>query len=144
MRDFIKERSLDIAVGVIFATVFAALIDVRGDVLFIGLWYYLTALGGAFVVALLANPRPFFAGGAVMAAGLSLALYVWVNGHPATRSGLLGIAHLLSLPGAAVGIVVFGIVSRRRKWRRESWLFFAGFLGFFLGFAINQIGLFMS
>ncbi|OEC59404.1 MULTISPECIES: hypothetical protein [Pseudomonadaceae] len=143
MRDFIKARSLDIAIGVIFVVVFAALIDIRGDVLFIGLWYYLAVIGGAFVSAVLANPRPFFAGGAVLAAGLSLALYVWLNWHPNARSGLLGIAHLLSLPGAAVGVVALGVVSRRRKWRRESRLFSAGFLGFFLGFVVNQVGLFL-
>lgn len=143
MRDFIKARSLDIAIGVIFVAVFAALIDIRGDVLFIGFWYYLAVIGGAFVAAVLANPRPFFAGGAVLAAGLSLALYVWVNSHPDARSGLLGIAHLLSLPGAAAGVVALGVVSRRRKWRRESRLFSAGFLGFFLGFVVNQVGLFL-
>ncbi|WP_236210549.1 hypothetical protein [Metapseudomonas otitidis] len=143
MRDFIKARSLDIAIGVIFVAVFAALIDIRGDVLFIGLWYYLAVIGGAFVAAVLANSRPFFAGGAVLAAGLSLALYVWVNWHSDARSGLLGIAHLLSLPGAAVGVVALGVVSRRRKWRRESRLFSAGFLGFFLGLVVNQVGLFL-
>ncbi|MGK8706821.1 hypothetical protein ACRS5L_10435 [Metapseudomonas otitidis] len=144
MRDFIKARSLDIAIGVISVAVFAALIDIRGDVLFIGFWYYLAVIGGAFVAAVLANPRPFFAGGAVLAAGLSLAVYVWVNSHPDVRSsGLLGIAHLLSLPGAAAGVVALGVVSRRRKWRRESRLFSAGFLGFFLGFVVNQVGLFL-
>lgn len=37
MRDFIKARSLDIAIGVIFVAVFVALIGFRGDVLFVGL-----------------------------------------------------------------------------------------------------------
>ncbi|MDG9780605.1 hypothetical protein [Metapseudomonas otitidis] len=139
MRDFIKARSLDIAIGVIFVAVFVALIGFRGDVLFVGLWYYLAVIGGTFFAALLVNPRPRFAGGAVLTAGLSLLFYVRANWHPVHTSDLLALGHLFSLPGAAVGVLVLGIVSRLCAWRPESWLFCGGLLGFLLGFAVGQV-----
>ncbi|WP_236232591.1 hypothetical protein [Pseudomonas tohonis] len=138
MRNFVEARRLDFIVAMVVLAAFAALVSSRGDVLFLGVWYYAAVVGGAFALALLVNPRPLFASGAVIAAGLSLALYVRANWHPTPDSGLVGLGHLFSLPGAAIGLLLVGVGSRLLGIREPNAVIATGAAGFLIGFAINQ------
>ncbi|WP_236207816.1 hypothetical protein [Pseudomonas tohonis] len=138
MRDFVEARRMDFMVAMVVFAAFAALVMGRGDVLFLGLWYYAAVVGGTLALSLLINPRPLFASGAVIAAGLSLAVYVRANWNPTPDSGLVGLGHLFSLPCAAIGLLLVGFGSRLLGIREPYAVIASGAAGFVIGFVINQ------
>ncbi|MBB2497489.1 hypothetical protein [Aquipseudomonas ullengensis] len=117
---------------------FMAITLAKGDVLFIGYWYYAAVFLGIFILSALVKAKPLFISGAVLAAGLAFGVYIRANWVPVTTNDLLALGHVFSLPGAAVGLLVFGVVSRFSTRNKPALAFAAGFLGFGIGFLANQ------
>ncbi|TIH10959.1 hypothetical protein [Pseudomonas leptonychotis] len=130
-------RTDAIATAIAIAAV-TALTLIKGDVLFMGLWYYTLVLLGTFALARLIKPKPLFITGGIVAACLSFSMYIYANWTPAPTNDLLGLGHLCSLPGAAIGLLIGAVISRRAKQKSSTAAFVAGISGFGLGFAANQ------
>lgn len=127
----------DAIVTAIAIAAVTALTLIKGDVLFMGLWYYTLVLLGTFTLARLVKPKPLFITGGIAAACLSFSLYIYANWTPAPTHDLLGLGHLCSLPGAAIGLLIGAVISRRTQ-QSSTAAFVTGISGFGLGFAVNQ------
>ncbi|WP_129640923.1 hypothetical protein [Peristeroidobacter agariperforans] len=110
---------------------------VTGDPLYIGLWYYLAI--PAFIIgtgALMKAPPPYLTGASLTIAAAFL-VYMMVN-YTATRpEGLLGLGHLLSVPGGILGHVLGVAVSKRQA--NALPVLACGALGWGLGFFLNNL-----
>ena len=93
----------------------AAITLTRGDVLFIGHWYYTSVFLLVFIPSALIKTKPLFISGAVIAAGLTFGIYIRANWIPSATNDLLGLGHIFSLPGAFIGLFITGIISRLSK-----------------------------
>lgn len=113
----------------------------KGDVLFIGRWYYASVFLAIFVLSAAIKTKPLFISGATFAAVVTFVVYLRANWEPSTAQGLLALGHLFSLPGAAIGLSITGIISRHAKNRRPALAFTTGVLGFATGFLVNQIAI---
>ncbi|MGO1068157.1 hypothetical protein [Lysobacter sp. CA199] len=109
-----------------------------GDPLYLGTRYYLLVAGVAIGLSMLIKAPRMFTLGAALAVAATLAGYgLWALSL--TRpEGLLGLGHLLSLPGAAVGLVGGALFARRRRSAAVA-AFAAGLLFVLLGFGANQM-----
>lgn len=111
----------------------------KGDVLFIGHWYYASVFLGIFILPALAKAKPLFISGAILAATLTFGFYIRANWAPSATNDLLVLGHVFSLPGAAIGLLLTGIISRFSKHNQPALAFITGALGFGVGFLINQL-----
>jgi predicted membrane protein len=111
---------------------------IKGDVLFIEHWYYASVFLGVFILSALVKAKPLFISGAILAAGLTFGVYIQANWVPSATNDLLVLGHLFSLPGAAIGLLITGIISRFSKHYKPALAFAAGTLGFGVGFLMNQ------
>ncbi|QKE63302.1 hypothetical protein HNE05_07980 [Aquipseudomonas campi] len=118
--------------------VVAAITLTKGDVLFIGHWYYESVFLLTFIPSALIKTKPLFISGAVLAAGLTFGIYIQANWAPSATNDLLGLGHIFSLPGAFIGLLITGIISRFSKQNKPVLAFTTGFLGFGIGFLANQ------
>ena len=116
----------------------AAITLTKGDVLFIGHWYYASVFLLVFIASALIKTKPLFISGAVLAVGVTFGVYIRANWAPSAINDLLGLGHIFSLPGAFVGLLITGVISRSSKYHKPIPVFIAGFLGFGTGFFINQ------
>lgn len=110
----------------------------KGDVLFIGHWYYASVLLLTFIPRALIHTKPLFISGAVLAAGLTFGIYIRANWAPSTTNDLLGLGHIFSLPGAFIGLLITAIISLFSKYHKPILAFTSGLLGFGIGFLVNQ------
>lgn len=92
---------------------------------------------GTFTLAWLVKPKPLFITGGIAAACLSFSVYIYANWTPAPTHDLLGLGHLCSLPGAAIGLLIGAVISRLTQ-QSSTAAFVTGISGFGLGFAVNQ------
>lgn len=130
--------------AIITAIAIAAALTVtfmKGDVLFIGQWYYASVFLAIFVLSAAIKTKPLFISGAVFAAAVTFVVYLRANWAPSTAEGLLALGHLFSLPGAAIGLFITGVISRYTKSRRPALAFTTGVLGFATGFLVNQVAI---
>lgn len=111
----------------------------KGDVLFIGHWYYASVFLGIFILSAIVKAKPLFISGAILAAGLTFGIYIRANWVPSATNDLLALGHLFSLPGAAIGLLTTGIINRFSQHYRPALAFAAGTLGFGVGFLMNQV-----
>ena len=128
--------------AIITAMVIAGIMTItltKGDVLFIGHWYYASVFLGIFILAALVKAKPLFISGAILAAALTFGFYIRANWTPSATTDLLVLGHIFSLPGAAIGLLLTGIISRLSKHYRPALAFTTGALGFGIGFLINQV-----
>ena len=132
-------RSLDAVLAAVVAFTVVLIVIVKGDALYLGLWYY-------FVVpVILLGPctalraKPLFLFGASLALSITLIFYMAVNWRAARPEGLLGLGHVSSLPGALLGAIIAAVLLRRYVSASQVFALLAGFAGFIVGFFINQL-----
>jgi hypothetical protein len=126
----------DAALGIAISVLAPLIVLVSGDPLYVGLWYYLVI--PAFVVGwgvLLDAPPPYVAG-ASLAVAVSLFAYMSYNWFAARPEGLLGLGHLMSLPGGVIGY--FAAMRLARRSSRAQIILALGCLGWGVGFLINH------
>lgn len=111
----------------------------KGDILFIGHWYYTSVFVVIFILSTLIKTKPLFISGAIFAAGLTFGVYIRANWTPSATNDLLGLGHIFSLPGAFIGLLFTGAISRLSKYYKPALAFTTGFLGFGIGFLVNQV-----
>lgn len=111
---------------------------VFGDPIYAGTWYYVLTWLGLVGILQIAKAPSFLTTGAALALAASFLFYwVWQASLPQPE-GLLGLGHLLSLPGLGISAVIAAIIARR--FQMPSWAALAtGLLACCSGFAIAQL-----
>ncbi|AKH19182.1 hypothetical protein [Sedimenticola thiotaurini] len=128
---------MDSALFVVISLIGISTVVVVGDVMYVGFWYYIALPAVAYLLAITIKPKPLFLTAVSFAILATYIPYFYHNLFTEHPEGLLGLGHLLSLPGLAVGIVLTGL------WLKSSALnpfgiFAVGSTGVFAGFLINQ------
>lgn len=82
---------------------------------------------------------PLFQAGAVLGLSVTFLIYLSLNWSAERPEGLLGLGHLFSLPGAAIGLVLSAYIVKTRSIAGVWVGFTMGLLGVLAGFFINQV-----
>ena len=127
-----------IAAVIAFLLLPLLVVAVKGDPLYVGLWYYLVLPLAVVGGAALARPGRWFLVGVAAAVSLSLLAYQWIQLTRARPEGLLVLGHLFSLPGAFIGGLGVAIIARLRGWKGSLRLFWIGLGTAAAGFMIAQ------
>lgn len=130
-------RRTEILLAFITAAIPVAAALMFGDRLYLGLWYYASVFGAVLLLSALLRPPPLFTLGATVALLATVAGYWAVALSRTTVDGLLGLGHLCSLPGAALGLIVGWLVVR--KGRSQLAALGVGFGLVLAGFCVNQL-----
>ena len=115
-----------------------AIVLIFGDALYIGLWYYIVIPVVAFTLTFPFKTKELFLTGTSIAIQLTIIPYLYINITAERPGGLLGLGHLFSLPGLAVGIIV-GSIYVKNKYKKPYIMLSIGFVASLSGFLINQI-----
>ncbi len=108
-----------------------------GAPLSIGVWYSLLAPAAAIALSAVLRAPPLFTAGAAVALAVTFAGY-WAWALSLSRpEGLLGLGHLFSLPGAAIGLLAGAWFARRKS--SASAAFVAALAFTLTGFMLNQL-----
>jgi hypothetical protein len=110
---------------------------VSGDILFVGLWYYMLVPAATLTLAIVMRAKPLFLSGASLAIAVSLLTYMYINWRLTRPEGLLALGHVFSLPGAAVGMALAIFFGFRLK--HPAHLLVIGIGGTACGFLANQL-----
>lgn len=106
----------DVALATVLMVPVAAYALLRGDPIYIGVWYYPAILACVLALAWLCAARPWFRTGACVGQLVTLAPYWALNLGAARPEGLLGVHHLYGLIGAGIGLLLTaGYVRARAK-----------------------------
>lgn len=111
---------------------------VFGDALYVGLWYYIAVPLGAFLLILPFKPNQFLLTGVSLVIQITLITYLFINLSSERPEGMLGLGHLSSLPGLAVGILAASIYVKNKE-KKQYVLLVIGFIGAASGYLINQL-----
>ena len=109
-----------------------------GDVLYVGLWYYIAIPVVAFLLTMPFKPKHLFLTGIAITLQLTLTTYLYINFKSERPEGLLVPGHVMSLPGLAIGILVVSMYAKNKLYKPYMMLSI-GFSGALLGFGINQL-----
>lgn len=115
------------------------LVLILGDAMYIGIWYYLAIPIAALLIAWGFKSPPLFQTGAVLGLSVTFLIYLSLNWSAERPEGLLGLGHLFSLPGAAIGLVLSAYIVKIRSIVGVLVGFTMGLLGVLAGFFINQV-----
>lgn len=132
-------RTLDASLAIAIALAMAILIIIKGDALYLGLWYYIVVPVVVLGVCAAFRPAPLFLFGAAFAIATSMLALMSVNWLAARPEGLLGLGHILSLPGAFVVVLGTAFVARKKQITRPFAAFLLGLGGYGGGYFINQL-----
>jgi hypothetical protein len=132
-----RDSALDlkISISIILAVIF--FVEVSGDNLFIGSWYYAITLFAGLVLGTVFYPKPFFLCGVISALVFSLWLYVQHNVSSVRPEGLLVLGHMFSLPGAFLGLIISALIIKNIH-TSHAMTFTLSVIGVLVGFFINQ------
>lgn len=132
-------RTLDASLAIAIALAMVALVLIKGDALYLGLLYYIV-VPIVFLGACAAfRPAPLFLFGTASAIAVSMIALMSVNWLANRPEGLLGLGHILSLPGAFVVVLGTVFVTRKKQMIRPFVAFLLGFVGCGSGYFINQL-----
>lgn len=110
-----------------------------GDALYIGIWYYIAVPVFAYLLGSFFKPVSLFQTGNSLGVAILFLFYLNINWQATRPEGLLGLGHLFSLPGAAIGICLSAFLLKRKKAPSFIIAFCAGLFGVVFGFFLNQI-----
>lgn len=129
---------MDLVISAVIALVVVVTVSLIGDYLYMGIWYYILIPIVAYFISIFARPKRFFFVGVSLAITLSYIPYFYYNITAYRPEGLLGLGHMFSLFGMALGIVLAALYAKKKS-LSPLWLLVLGFAGAFLGFLINQM-----
>ena len=115
------------------------LVLIFGDAMYIGIWYYLLIPIITLLITWGFKSPPLFQTGAVLGLSITFLIYLSLNWNAERPEGLLGLGHLFSLPGAAIGLVFSAYFLKMRNIFGASIGFTLGLFGVLVGFFMNQV-----
>ncbi|MFT3959834.1 hypothetical protein [Propionivibrio sp.] len=132
-------RVLDICVASAIAIVMVIAVILRGDALYLGLWYYIAVPTLILGVCIAIRPAPLFLSGTAVVIAASMVALMAVNWTQSSPEGLLGLGHIFSLPGAVIATVIVASVARKKCLSQPIALFLLGLGGYGTGYFLNQL-----
>ncbi len=144
MRDYLLPDTL---LSILVFVSLMCLILIYGDSLYVGFWYYLLVFFVSYLIAYFFYSYSFFQFGSSLSVVIIFLLFLninWGNIYIKNVIGsddMLGILHLFSLPGMAIGILISAnkCSSFKNIFISKKKCFWIGFFGSFFGFLINLI-----
>jgi len=109
-----------------------------GDFMYIGIWYYLAIPIVAYLLSLPFKSQDFFLTGISLTILLSYIPYFYYNITALRPEGLLGLGHILSLFGLALGIIFAGFYLKDKS-LKPLYTLIISFGISFSGFFLNQL-----
>ena len=131
--------TLDAAFATVIALVVVSTVMVKGDALYIGLWYYFAVPIVILGIGAALRTKPMFLFGISVAIAVTLIFYMSINWRATRSEGLLGLGHLFSLPGAVVGVLIAATLLKHKATASLFIAFLFGFIGLLGGFFLNQL-----
>ena len=131
--------TLDALFAVVIALVAVIIVMVKGDALYIGLWYYFAVPIVIVGIGAALRARPLFLFGTSLAIAITLIFYMSINWRASSPEGLLGLGHLFSLPGAVVGVFIAATLLKRKTTASLFIAFHFGLIGLLGGFFVNNL-----
>ncbi|MCY1410284.1 hypothetical protein D9M71_256500 [compost metagenome] len=109
------------------------ILGVKGDLLFVGMWYCFSFPAFLFLLAAFFKPVSPFCSGVSVGTCITFLFYFYRAWNSGPADGLLGLGHVFSVPGILVGILMAGILQRHLKGalQRFSVSLFMVLIGFF-------------
>jgi predicted membrane protein len=132
-------RTLDAALAVLVSIAVILTVMVKGDALYLGLWYYFVVPTFLLGLCGVLRPKPLYLCGASLALSITVIFYLTLNWRAARPEGLLGLGHAFSLPGAIAGALIAAVLLRRHTNSGPTFALATGFAGVMIGFFINQL-----
>jgi hypothetical protein len=131
-------RSNDILLATFISLGVTFLALIKGDALYLGIWYYLAV--PAIILSLCATlrPAPLFLTGASLGIAITLLCVMSVNWKSSNPEGLLGLGHVSSLPGAIIGVIIAALIAKKKIIEFPYTSFSMGLGGLLVGYLINQ------
>lgn len=129
---------MDRIIFLVLSLICVSFVLIYGDALYIGIWYYIAIPAMAFLLTLPFKPQKYFLSSISIVILLTYIPYYYYNLTAKQPEGLLGLGHLFSLPGLAIGIILAGIYLSG-KVQTQLYTFSIGFAFSIFGFFINQI-----
>ena len=110
----VSTQTKDIFFAITICLVTAVLVFIKGDALYVGIWYYFAVPMFALFISAFFKPMPFFQTGVAIGIMVIFLTYLSINWGASRPEGMLGLGHLFSLPGAAIGLL-FAANSQKRS-----------------------------
>ncbi len=125
-------------ITMVFVIATLTTVSVIGNYMFVGWWYYSAIPTVAYFITLYYRPKVSLLLGINFAIITTYIPYFYVNMTASRAEGLLGLGHLYSLLGLAIGIAVSACYIGNKEYPVIK-TFLAGFLISLLFFFINQL-----
>ena len=132
-------RTLDVSLAIAIALAMVVLVIIKGDALYLGLWYYIAVPFAVLATCSSLRPAPLFLLGTAFAIVISMLALMSVNWLATRPDGLLGLGHIFSLPGAMVVVLGTAFVAKKKQITRPLSAFLLGLGGWGGGYFINQL-----
>ena len=132
-------RSLDATLAAVVSFAVILMVIVKGDALYVGLWYYFVVPSVLLGLCASLRPKPLYLFGASLALCITLIFYLTLNWRASRPEGILGLGHTFSLPGAIAGALIAAVLLRRYASVGPISALITGFAGVMVGFFINQL-----
>ena len=132
-------RSLDAGLAAIVSLAVVATVMLKGDALFVGVWYYVTVPLIFVGMSAALSVRPLFLLGVALALSTTFFAYLAINWRAARPEGMLVLGHLFSLPGAAIAVVITALVLKRFPLVHPVAALISGYCALIAGFLLNQL-----
>lgn len=132
-------RSLDVSFAIALALVMVTLVLIKGDPLYIGVWYYIAVPAITLGLCSTFRPAPLFLSGVASAITLSMLALMSINWSAERPEGLLGLGHVFSLPFAIIVVLGSAFFIRKKQISRPHTAFLVGLIGFGGGYFVNQL-----
>jgi len=131
-----RSNDIFLAAFISLAVIFLTLI--KGDALYLGIWYYFTVPAVILSLCAAIRPAPFFLTGASLGIAITLLCVMSVNWSSSHPEGLLGLGHVSSLPGAIIGVLLAAVTAKRKNITLPYTSLSMGLGGLLIGYLINQ------
>jgi len=132
-------RLVDFGVALAACVPSLVFVSLRGDPLYLGLWYYIVVPAVLLIVAACLRPPLYLVAGIGVGTAVTFIPYWYVQMTAARPEGLLGLGHLFGLPGVALGTVASVVLARRSTATFRLAPFLIGLTGCLAGFALGQL-----
>ena len=133
-----RTRNADVSFSLVVPLALVVFVLLRGDPIYLGLWYYLTVPAVVVAVLYALTSPAFFVPGATFGLSATFLVYWFVQFQRAQPEGLLGLGHLFSVPGALLGLLIARYAVRAFPGIGPVWSFVLALVGSGLGFAAAQ------
>lgn len=132
-------RVNDIFLAVVLSLAVVWLAFVKGDALYLGIWYYfavpIVILGACAAL----RPTPLFLTGTSFGIAITLLCVMSINWGASRPEGLLGLGHVFSLPGAIIGAVLAASLAKRKFENKPFTALLLGLSSLLIGYFMNQV-----